>query len=361
MTALLLAAICLAAAAKDAKQPTIRLKFEVDPRVDQSVVDWRSTDRFGRSFRVPTKEGLVMPSHRAQLFIANLAFSGAHERRGSQQLKMDFQGAQVIEKILATPAGRKISPAQRKFIEAGRAIYREGSLGDQVIDCFRFWVYAVSEDDAEKTVQAFVQFLTAEAEAKMQHLLSESKKLTEESIPESKKRVSDAQAEIKAVQAKLEVLKKTVHYVTTEEAMQTVLEFNKTLNTLEVEIAGLQAKVSANKEYMAQANLTNDALTKLQQILADHIIELAGALARKQTATKIRDQAKEFYDLHMQRDKLPKTLASLRKSIGYLEGELMRAKEGITDPHGGALRPEVFEDKVVINPVITDSRQSVSR
>ncbi len=105
---------------------------------------------------------------------------------------------------------------------------------------------------------------------------------------------------------------------------------------------------------MAHANLTNDALTKLQQILADHIIELAGALAKKETATKIRDQAKEFYDLHTQLTKLPKTLTNLRKSLSSHESSLQGAENAMTDPRGGALAPKVFGNKVVINPVYTD-------
>lgn len=355
MAAFVLATICLPAAAKDPNHPTTRLRFEVDQSVDQRAVFWMTTDRFGRSSRVPTKEGLVRPSHRAQLFIANLP-SGQTRVSGRvlDTVSVDFQGSQAIEKILNTPAGRKISPAQREFLEAGRAVYRDGPLGDEVIDHFRFWVYAVSKDDAEKTTQALIQFLTAEAEVKMQHLLSECKELTEDSIPGYKKRISEAQGEIKAVQTRLDTLKKTVHYVSTEEAMQTVLEFNKTLNTLEVEIAGLQAKVSANKEYMAQGKLTNEGLTKLQQILADHIVELAGALARKETATKIRDQAKEFYDLHTQLAKLPKNLTNLRKSLSSRESGLERAEKAMTNPRGGALPPKVFGNKVVINPVYTD-------
>lgn len=360
MAILVLATICLPAAAKDPNQPTTRLKFEVDQR----PVDWGSTDSQGRSSRVSIKEGLVRPSHRAELFIGNIPFSGPPQQRGprgAQRLTVDFQTPEVVGKILGTPAGRNVSPEQRKFLEAGKAIYREGDLGDEVVDCFRFWVYAVSKDDAEQTVQAFIQFLTAEAEANMQHRLSECKKITEDLIPEKKKRISEVQSEIKAVQTRFDTLKKTVHYVSTEEAMQTVLEFNKTLNTLEVEVAGLQAKVSANKEYMAQGKLTNEALTKLQQILADNIIELAGALARKQTATKIRDQAKEFYDLHSQLRELPKTLISLKESLGRFEDDLMRAKGGITDPYSGALLPEVFENKVVINFVPADNRESVNQ
>ncbi|MBL7153828.1 MAG: hypothetical protein ISS79_08925 [Phycisphaerae bacterium] len=348
MAAFVLATICLPAAAKDQNHPTTRLRFEVEQR----IVDWRSTTAYGSSSRVSIKEGLVRPSHRAQLFIANLP-SRKMSTRGDI-LYVDFQESQAIKKILNTPAGQKISPAQREFLEAGRAIYRDGSLGDQVVDHFRLWIYAVSKDDVEKTTQALIQFLTAEAEAKIRLWLSECKKLTEDSIPGYKKRVSEAEGEIKAVQTKLDTLKKTVHYVSIEEAMQTVLEFNKTLNTLEVEIAGLQAKVSANKEYMAHANLTNDALTKLQQILADHIIELAGALAKKETATKIRDQAKEFYDLHTQLTKLPKTLTNLRKSLSSHESSLQGAENAMTDPRGGALAPKVFGNKVVINPVYTD-------
>jgi len=348
MAALVLATICLPAAAKDPNHPTTGLRFEVG----QTTVYWMTTDMYGRSSRVPIKQGLVRPSHCAQLFIANFPARQVPDRRNMADV--DFQGPQAIRGIIDTPAGQEISPAQREFLEAGRAIYRDGPLGDEVADHFRFWVYGVSEDDTEKTVQAFIQFLTAEAEAKLQAMLSESKKLTEDLIPGYKKRISETQGEIKAAQTKLDTLKKTVHYVSTEEAMQTVLEFNKTLNTLEVEIAGLQAKVSANKEYMAHTNLTNDALTKLQQILGDHIIELAGALARKETATKIRDQAKDFYDLHTQLDKLPKDLNNLRASLARSESGLEEAEKAMSNPHGGALPPKVFENKVVINPVSTD-------
>jgi len=348
MMALVLATICLPAAAKDPNHPTTGLRFEVDQR----IVAWVSTDRYGRTSSIPTKEGLVRPSHRAQLFIANLPSSEASQRRNTPDV--DFQGPQAIKKILETPAGQKISPAQREFLEAGRAIYRQGSLGDEVFDHSRFWVYAVSKDDVERTVQALIQFLTAKSEAKLQATLSECKKVAEDVIPEKKKTISETESQIKAVETKLDSLKKTVHYVSTEEATQTVLEFNKTLNTLEVEVAGLQAKVSATKEYMAHTNLTNEALTKLQQILGDHIIELAGALAGKETATKIRDQAKEFYDLHTQLAKLPKDLNNLRASLARSESGLEEAEKAMSNPHGGALPPKVFENKVVINPVSTD-------
>jgi len=348
MAAFVLATICLPAAAKDQNAPAARLKFEVAQR----TVDWVSADMYGRSSRVSSQGGLVKPSHRAQLFIANVPYTVRSSTRYT--LSVDFQGAKAIEKIIETPAGQKMSSAQREFLKAGRAIYREGPLGDEVADHFRFWVYGVSKEDAERTTQAFIQFLTAEAEANMQSWLSERKKLTEDSIPSYKKRVSEAEGEIKAVQTRLDVLKKSVHYVSTEEAMQTVLEFNKTLNTLEVDIAGSQAKVSANKEYMRTTNLTNNALTKLQEILAGHIIELAGALAKKETATKIRDQAKEFYDLHTQLTKLPKGLDNLLKALRGQEGDLMRAEERITSRSHGALPPKVFDNKVVINAVHTD-------
>ena len=350
MTALVAAAICLPASAKEPNLSTASLRFEVD----QKIVDWRTTDTMGRSSRVDVKRGLIEPSHRAELFIANIPFSGTPQRRGAQRLSVDFRTSEAVEKILGTPAGRKISPEQRRFIEGGNAICREGSIGDEVVGRFRFWVYAVSKGDAEKTTQALIQFLTGEAERNMQFWLSERKKLTEESIPSFEGRVSDVEREIKAVQTKLDMLKKTVHCISPEEAMQTVLEFNKILNKLEVEIAGLQAQVSANKDYMTHSNLTNEALTQMQQILGEHTIELAGALARKEAAAKIRDQAKEFYDLHSQLTEQAKNLHSLRKALLGCQGDLREAEDKMADPHGGVLPPEVFENKVVVYPVQVD-------
>jgi len=56
----------------------------------------------------------------------------------------------------------------------------------------------------------------------------------------------------------------------------------------------------------------------------------------------------------MQLSKLPKSLDYIQKSLSSHERGLEGAKEEMISPAGGALRPEVFENKVVINPVDTD-------
>jgi hypothetical protein len=313
---------------------------------------------YGSSSRVSIKKGLVIPSHRAELFIGNISFSGTSQRRGGQRLTVDFQSRDAIEKILSTPAGRIVSAAQRKFIEGGNALYRYGSLGDEVADHFRFWVYAVSRDDVEKTTQAFIQFLIVEAEANMQYWLSECDRISRELIPDTEKRIAETLGSIKTTEAKLAKLKKTVLYVSTEEAIQTVLEFNGTLDALEVEIAGLRAKVAANKEYMREytdhASLREETFAMLQQILGNDTIELAGALARMQAAAKIRDRAKEYYDLHTQLDELPNTLKNLENSKSSLEEGLKGAEERMADPYSGVRPPKIFENEVFINPIDAD-------
>ncbi|MHC4741414.1 MAG: hypothetical protein ACYS8Z_05855 [Planctomycetota bacterium] len=351
MMVLVLAAISLPAAGKESNDPAARLKFEVDQR----TVSWTSADSRGRVSRVPVKEGFARPSYRAELFVANLATSRTIiSGRLVEAPNTYFQGAEAISGILNTPSGRKVSGSQREFLESGRAIYREGSFGGRVEGHFGFWVYGVSKDDAERTAQAFVQYLTAEGEATKQYWLSERKKIAEELMPEAEKEIADAEEEIKKVQTRFDVLKKSVHYVSTVEAMETVLEFNRMLNDLEVEISGLQAKVAANKEYMAKSNLTEDALTQLQQILGDHIIELAGAQAKKETAAKIRNNARLFYDLDKQLDELPKGLVIKRRSLSSLEKRLKDSEDKINHPYSGTMPPKVFENKVVVNAVHRD-------
>lgn len=353
---LILAVSCVLAGAAGSEGPVAGLKFEY---AGESVVDWRSGESYGRTSRVAIKKGLIEPSHRGELFVGNIPFSGSPQRRGSQRLTVDFQTRDGIEKILGTATGRKISGAQRKFIEGGKAICRDGSLGDEVSEHFRFWIYGVSREAVEKTTEAFIEFLTAEAEANMQYWLSEIENIGEEQIPDANRQISETLGEFNAAEAKLASLKKTVKYISVEEAMQTVVEFNSRLNLLELEVVGLQAKVAANQEYVRQehgekGNLTDETYVMVQQILADDVIELAGALAKKQAATKIRDQAKSFYDLHIQLDDLPKKLKNLENSLRSLEEGLAGARSKRTDPHGGAVGPTVFENKVVINAVHTD-------
>jgi hypothetical protein len=137
-----------------------------------------------------------------------------------------------------------------------------------------------------------------------------------------------------------------------DEAEQAVLELNKMLDVIDVETAGLQAKVLAIGKFKSGNKISNeDTLSKLEQMLSEQTIELAGALARKEAVTKIRDRAEEFYNLRKKQLELPKTLDLLRSSLSNRERDLQQVQGRLISPASNAMPPKVYQNKVTIYTV----------
>jgi chromosome segregation ATPase len=142
-----------------------------------------------------------------------------------------------------------------------------------------------------------------------------------------------------------------VHYLSVDEAKAIVLELNKTLNTLDVEIAGLQAKISTIEEYKSDKTVSLDIVEKLEEMLREQTIELAGALARKDMATEIRYQAEGYFSLTSMKDSLQKQLDTLKSDLSDHKAELRRNEHQLAHPTTDMLPPQVFQNKVTIYPV----------
>ncbi len=320
--------VCTPVLCQEPNETKTELQFEINNEEQPWMTDQGS---FG--------QGPIRPTHVAVLLVRQPHYMP------------NFNQPAVIDKILNTPAGKLMSQKQRDFIPVTRAFCRLNLSEFAVPNHYHFRLYAVSELDARNMAQAFIEDLTNIANANRKELLDEQQKLQKQ-IAAFKNDISEKEIELKDAQTKLEGLKGKVHYLTIDEAEKTVLELNKMLDVIDVEIAGLQAKVSAIEKYKSDKKITNvDILAKLEQMLTEQTVELAGALARREAATRVRNQAGEFYNLRKQQLELPKTLNDLRRSLSNRERDLQRVQNRLIDPASNVMPPKIYQNKVTIYPV----------
>jgi quinol monooxygenase YgiN len=321
LTALTLVCICIPALGQEANEAETKLEFETSEEEQQWV------DDLGRG------KGSIEPTHVAVFSI------------------VDRKRLPTIHwhEIANSLTGKSMSRQQRNFLNTGlaRNIYKEeGNLN------FRW--YAVSEDDAKKTAQAFLEVWTNRANARMQRLIGEQQEFQARKA-EAQKQVPEKQAQAQSTEANLNRVKGIVHYLSVGEAEGTIRDLNKTLNILDIEIAGINAKLETIEMYQARGKLegyhvgrTYEVLTKMT---TEQVIELKGAEARKKTATEIRRQAESFYNLSIQQGNLQQQLERLKKELSHCEDVLHTIEERLANPEPEMVPPKVYKDEVTIYPV----------
>jgi len=165
----------------------------------------------------------------------------------------------------------------------------------------RVLLYAVTLEDARKMAQAYYQYARNEwwggDLAQFIRALQERAK----EIAQEQKRISELDQALATAQKTLADLGKTLPYRTESEAHEAIVELDRMLNTAQVEIAGITAKLEAIQGYREERRdegraVPQEATARLNMMFVDESIALRGAEARRQMATRLREQANRFVD-----------------------------------------------------------------
>jgi len=132
---------------------------------------------------------------------------------------------------------------------------------------------------------------------------------------------------------------------------QMIQEMGKMLDIINVEIVGIQAKLSAIEEYKSKPNVSAAVLVRLDEILCEQSIELAGTLARKKQATDSRARYQDVYNLHKQWETAVYRYEKVRGDVLGSPRRLSKLKKRLADPTPDMLPPKVYQNKVTIYPV----------
>jgi hypothetical protein len=292
-------------------------------------------------------KGPIKPTHVAELF---LPYSDEYVPNSNPQR---------IMRMLRTAPGQSMSSEQRSFLSAStvRDAVSVIDRGDTVRRHFHIRLYAMYELDARKMAETFVEVMGDKAEKIRSY--KERTGMLQEGIFRANKEILDKEAEAEVILATLRESIKNVHYLSIDEAKQAILELNTMLNNLDIELAGMKAKLMAIQEHQErqkakkfEKGIREAILLKLENMWIDLLIELKVAEVRKETATKLRSQAEDFCkQMNAKKAEIQKETNKLKMDITFFEREILQFKENLADPDMEMLPPKIYQNKVTIYPV----------
>jgi len=344
-----------AAAAAQAEPNKVELKFETDSQQKLWTVKVGKSEE-GEPLYCDNP-GSIEPTYVAEVVI---------KRTGKEDSVTD---AELSNAILNSRIAQSLSQRQRDFIATGFAFRLDYESLYKLPDHCQTWLYAISEEDARKMVQAFIDFLNKKAKARLEQMLQMRDGLKGK-VSQTQKQYLEIKAQFEAIGADFEKkLKDGRHFLnldgglargmdTPKEAKQTVLEMNKVLDLLNIEIAGIEAKLAAIEELKSRKSVSGEGLAKLEQILCEQTIELAGALARKKASLEIRTREEQLYNLYRKWENLSYEVQKLDWDISTYEENLGELEEKLANPDPGTLPPTILQNKVTIYPVRIERTES---
>ena len=338
ITVLVLACICAPVLSVESNPTKAGLNFEIKSEEQQWIVEVGG--RIGK--------GPIKPTHVAELFLP-YPYSNEYNSRSNPQR---------IMRMLKTAVGRSMSSEQRAFLSASTVTDAITVIdrGNIVRRHYQIRLYAMSELDARKMAVAFIEAMADKAE-KIESYKEQIRSL-QEGIFQTQKKILDKKAETEDILDLLREKLKNVHYLSIDEAKQAISELNTMLNNLDIELAGMEAKLTVIQEQRQQQNVTKfginkeDILLKLGNMWIDLLIEMKVAEARKETATQLRSQAEDFCkEMNAANAQFQKETNKLKMDISFYEKEIRQFEERLADPNMETLPPKIFQNKVTIYPI----------
>ena len=345
LSVLILVVICASAPATEPNETKTELKFEISTRV--------------RSKGLMKFTGPVKPKYVAIFTMSDLS------RILRELVWTDYPA--LAKMILATTAGQSMSEIQKELLKADRVISTSTYfVKDQMykVQETEFGLYAFTIDDAKNMTQALIEILTKIAREKqppmLEKFINERKQILQEyqeRIADTKKKLSEKEPALKSAESAYRTLKNTDSYRTLadteayEKAKETIAQMNKMLSILEIELSGIQEKLVIIEKFRESDKFSNATLEKLEQMFVEQMVELRGAMGRKDAALKLRDRDKQFCDFFNAWTSLESNVSSLKNSLRNGEKKVRFCEEEMADPHPELLPPKVLQNKVTIYPL----------
>lgn len=291
--------------------------------------------------------GPIRPTHVAEVLI-------------SDEAQPSYPLMPTNRDLLEASAAATMSQKQRKFMEDSDALGSSMTRGRaEGQEYRRLYLYAVSEADARRMIEAFIEIRSEKANRRRLEYVTELRKKQEE-MAKAKGLLPGKEALLPTVKAEYDKSKEYAHAFSSdteaaEHAKQTMLEMSKMLDTLDVELAGIREKLNVINDYWSKrGEMSEAARGKLQEMEIEQMVELKGAEARRKAAVAIRKREKDFLDLFDKWTSLDSEVKGLRSTIDSRQKHIAEYEAILADPKPDMLPPKIYQDKVVIYPVRTD-------
>jgi hypothetical protein len=265
----------------------------------------------------------------------------------------------VLDRIYDSPIAKKFSKSQKEFLKTEYTVLVvSDSIRTKPYHYHSTWLYAVSEEDAKLMAQAYLDGLNKYAGWIM---VDQKRVLNEwqEKLHLAQKELPEKEAKLKDLEEQYKREKNKTHRFSSEEetpklAKENILEMNKTLDTLEIELSGIREKLKAIEKYRNEPEQREAIRARLDEMFVEQMIELSGLEARRQTTERLRAEQQLFLILFNKRNDLQHEVGKLRKTIESSKNAINDINDLLKNPMPHMLPPKVYQNKVVIYPVLTE-------
>ena len=229
--------------------------------------------------------------------------------------------------ILSTEAGESMSEKQRSFIagfkkSSNRHFGPFAPKGGGGI--VHFYINAVSENDARKMVEALFEYFNKKAQSELEAARNQLKQ-ARNIIIEKEKELPAMVAQHKSIKAKADNIMED-HWGTknllidknsiVNDIRENMKVFKHKLRNLDFENVNTQARIEAINKFKNKGKITDQSnLVKLDQMLIDDEVKLAGLLAEQRVIRDTLRQAKNSLHTIGEKNKLSKEVNKLRKTL----------------------------------------------
>ncbi|HCO95338.1 MAG TPA: hypothetical protein DIU00_15545 [Phycisphaerales bacterium] len=289
------------------------------------------------------KRGPIIPSYRVG-FTVQWRFEQTNEPNASDLLK--------------TSAGKTVSTLQKELLKTERAFWLDFKVNKTVMSkhdvpmtrhgvpfgSATYGVMAVSEEDARKMAYALVEFLIEDEKASTRRMKKNHIEKLSVMQDELRKKIEKAYKEIKTknngvpatYQKFLDAVENSPYSLHPSdgvpgEVRKTIFEMDKMLDILNIEIVGIQSKLSAIKKYSSQSDVRNSETlsTTLKEMAIRQEIDLVGAESRRQAIMGVKRREEALYSKYEAYLDLKSEIATLKDSVNQDSEEIRRLDKDI--------------------------------
>ena len=232
-----------------------------------------------------------------------------------------------------------------------------GSFSKEPNGVTLFSLYGRNKEDMKVTAQVLIDCLNDMAYESSGKIRKPLEKYRKEE-PELEKAISQLMNEKENVTVRLEEIKKIVRYRNTKDAQESIQEFDKVLQLIEIEIIGIQAKLDMIKQQKDKLQKTNGDYPKstadlLFQMRLTQEIELTGAFARKNAGESALKKATDFLSLVEKIKGIKETLGEKRKQLASLQLKIPRLEKILAESFRDMRPVELVDDTIFIYPTLS--------
>jgi len=275
--------------------------------------------------------------------------------------------------LLKTSAGKTMSALQRELLKTEQAFWLDYTVskahimwGDIPYGSATYVARAVSEEDAKKMAYALVEFLIRDEKAGTRHMKEKHIRKLSQMQNEIRERIEKAKEEIEnkgnevphAYQQYMDAVRNSPYSLHPSsqvpgEVRKTIFEMDKMLDVLNIEIAGIQSKLSAIKKYSSQRDVRDSETlsTTLKEMAIRQEIELVGAESRRQAIMGVKRREEALYNQYEALRDLKSEIGTLEYSVKQDEEELKRSDNKINSLGPGE-RTFIIDGAANLNQVV---------